>query len=97
MTALSVASINTRGIKDVVKCTSIFSYLQNAGHDICLLQECNVPFKLDYKYWEDRWIYGQSVWSGDNSNRSSGVRILFKGHSLKILKTQEVINGRLWM
>uniref|UniRef100_A0A673KB42 Endonuclease/exonuclease/phosphatase domain-containing protein n=1 Tax=Sinocyclocheilus rhinocerous TaxID=307959 RepID=A0A673KB42_9TELE len=35
------------------------------------------------------------LWSGDNNNRSSGVGILLKGNSLKVLKTREVINGRL--
>jgi len=80
---------------DPVKCTSVFSYLYNADHDICLLQECNIPFKSNYKYLEDRWAHGPSVWSGDNKNRSSGVAILFKGNDLKIVKTQEIVNGRL--
>lgn len=80
---------------DPGKCASVFSYLYNADHDISLLQECNIPFKSDYKYLKNRWTYGQSMWSGDNNNRSSGVAILFKGNALKILKTQEVVNGRL--
>lgn len=80
---------------DPVKCNSVFSYLHNADHDICLLQECNICFKLDYKQLEDRWTYGQSFWSGDNNNKSSGVAILFKGNALTVLKTQEFVNGRL--
>ncbi|MGL5598918.1 MAG: endonuclease/exonuclease/phosphatase family protein, partial [Aeromonas sp.] len=50
---------------------------------------------MNYKTYEDRWPYGPSVWSGDNKNRSSGVAILFRGQSFKIIRTQEVINGRL--
>lgn len=80
---------------DPMKCNSVFSYLHNADHDICLLQECNIRFRLDYKQLEDRWTYGQSIWSGDNNNKSSGVAILFRGNDLKVLKTQEVVNGRL--
>uniref|UniRef100_A0A672K1Q2 CCHC-type domain-containing protein n=1 Tax=Sinocyclocheilus grahami TaxID=75366 RepID=A0A672K1Q2_SINGR len=35
-------------------CLFFFSYFCNAGHDICLLQDCNIPFKQDYKNLEDR-------------------------------------------
>lgn len=92
---LSVTSINTRGLTDLVKCSSVFSFLHNEGHDIALLQECNLSYKSNYKSLQDRWKYGHSLWSGDNKNRSSGVDILFRGWQFEIQQVQELVKGRL--
>lgn len=92
---LSVLSINTRGLVDLTKCASVFSLLYSEGHDITLLLECNIPYKPNYKAFQDRWKYGCSFGSGDNKNRSSGVVILFRGWHFEIQQTQEVVNGRL--
>ncbi len=62
MSHLSVTSINTRGLVDLVKCSSVFSFLHSEGHDIALLQECNIPYKSNYRPFQDRWmviLYGQ--------------------------------------
>ena len=95
MATTSIASLNTRGLNDPVKCLSAFNFLQAEGCDIFLLQECNIPYRDNYKTYEDRWTFGQSVWSGDNSNRSSGVAILFKGWGAKIQRVQHIIHGRV--
>ena len=95
MATASIASLNTRGLNDPAKCLTAFNFLQSEGCDIFLLQECNIPYKDNYKVFEERWTYGQSVWSGDNNNRSSGVAILFKGWGVNIHRVQHVIHGRV--
>lgn len=95
MSLLSVASLNTRGLNDPIKCLSAFNFLYSENNDISLLQECNIPYKDNYKDFEKRWPYGQSVWSGDNNNRSTGVAILFKGQNFNIQRVQRVIDGRV--
>lgn len=79
----------------MVKCSFVFSFLYNEGHDIALLQECNISYKFNYRPFQDRWKYSYSIWSGDNKNRSSGVVILFRGWHFEIQQVQEVVNGRL--
>ena len=95
MARISIASLNTRGLNDPLKCLTAFNYLHTEGNDILFLQECNIPFKENYKVYEDRWSHGQSVWSGDNDNRSSGVAVLFKGWGFNIKRVQHVIHGRV--
>uniref|UniRef100_A0A672QI54 Endonuclease/exonuclease/phosphatase domain-containing protein n=1 Tax=Sinocyclocheilus grahami TaxID=75366 RepID=A0A672QI54_SINGR len=90
---LSVTSINTRGLVDLVKCSSVFSFLYSEGHDIALLQECNIPYKSNYRPFQDRWKYGHSIWSGDNKNKSSGVVILFRVVSGRLLYVDVKLNG----
>ncbi len=70
------------------------SYYHEAN-DIFLLQECNIPYRSNYKSFEDRWSHGQSVWSGDNKNRSSGVAVLLNGPDFNIQRVQHIIHGRL--
>uniref|UniRef100_A0AAY5JZ32 Endonuclease/exonuclease/phosphatase domain-containing protein n=1 Tax=Esox lucius TaxID=8010 RepID=A0AAY5JZ32_ESOLU len=95
MSIFSIATINTRGLNDPVKCQSVFNFLHHEDHDIVLLQECCISFRENYKLFQDRWQYGTSIWSGDNKNRCSGVAILFKGHNPRIQRIQQVIDGRL--
>lgn len=80
MSPLKIVTINTRGLNDPIKCQSVFRFLHRSGGDIILLQECCIGYKDNYKLYEDRWEYGQSVWSGDSKNRASGVAILFNNH-----------------
>uniref|UniRef100_A0A671P7J0 CCHC-type domain-containing protein n=1 Tax=Sinocyclocheilus anshuiensis TaxID=1608454 RepID=A0A671P7J0_9TELE len=76
---------------DLVKCSSVFSFLHSEGHDIALLQECNIPYKSNYRPFQDRWKYAHSIWSGDNKNKSSGAVILFRGWYFEIQQVQEVV------
>lgn len=78
-----------------MKCQSAFTFLYSEGHDIFLLQECNIPYREHYKSFQDRWAFGPSIWSGDNNSKASGVALLFKGQSFNIQKEQRVIDGRL--
>jgi exonuclease III len=73
----------------------VLSFLHDEGHDIALLQECNLPYKSNYRSFQDKWKYGYSLWSGDNKNRSSGVGILFGGRQFEIQQVRELVNGRL--
>ena len=95
MSSLKIVTINTRGLNDPIKCQAVFSFLHRSGGDILLLQECNIGYKDNYKLYEDRWKYGQSVWSGDNKNRASGVAILFNNQLFNIQRVERVIDGRV--
>ena len=95
MATLSIASLNTRGLNDPVKCLSAFTFLFSEKNDIYLLQECHISYRDNYKAFEDRWSHGQSIWSGDNKNRASGVAVLFKGQDFIIQRVQRIIEGRL--
>ena len=95
MAHVSIASLNTRGLNDPVKCQTAFDFLYSEGNDIFLLQECNIPYKDSYKSFEERWSHGPSIWSGDNDNRSSGVAVLFKGRRVDIKRVQHTIQGRV--
>lgn len=95
MSSLKIVTINTRGLNDPIKCQSVFSFLRRGEGDIFLLQECSIAFKDNYKQFENRWAYGQSVWSGDNKNRASGVAILFNSQHFHIQRVERVIDGRL--
>lgn len=72
-----------------------FQFLAQRWGDIFLLQECFIAFKDNYKLYENRWAHGQSVWSGDNKNRASGLAILFNSQLFHIQKVERVIDGRL--
>lgn len=95
MLSLSVTSLNTRGLNDPLKCLSVFTFLQSEPSNIFLLQECNISYRDNYREFEERWTHGQSVWSGDNKNRSSGVAVLFKGPDFNVQKVQRIRDGRL--
>ncbi len=95
MSSLKIVTINTRGLNNPIKCQSVFSFLHRGGGDIFLLQECSISFKDNYKLYENRWAYGQSVWSGDNKNRASGVAILFNSHHFHVQRVERIIDGRL--
>ncbi len=99
MSRLSVTSINTRGLMDLVKCSSVFSFLHNEGHDIALLQECNLPYRSNYRPFQDRWKCGHSIWSGDNKNKSSGVVILLEVGILRFNRFRMLLMGDfcMWM
>lgn len=95
MNTLQVTTINTRGLNDVVKCQSVFNLLHEAGSDIFLLQECAISYMDNYAKFEKRWVYGQSVWSGDNQNRFSGVGVLFNNRTFNIENVETVVDGRV--
>lgn len=95
MAPLSVVTLNTRGLNDPVKCQTVFDNLHGGPGDIFLLQECNIPYKDNYTHFQKRWSHGESFWSGDNKNRSSGVAVLLKGWGFNIQRVQHVIAGRV--
>lgn len=60
---LSIASLNTNGLNDPVKCSSAFTFLHIEGNEILLLQECNVTYRESYKVFKDRmepWPVGMT-------------------------------------
>uniref|UniRef100_A0A3Q3ARA5 CCHC-type domain-containing protein n=1 Tax=Kryptolebias marmoratus TaxID=37003 RepID=A0A3Q3ARA5_KRYMA len=71
-------------LNDEIKCQTVFDYLHNCGGDLFLLQECALTFRDDYLKFQNRWKYGQSFWSGDNLNRSTGVVVLFNNKTLQV-------------
>lgn len=77
-----------------MKCQSVFNVLHETGGDICLLQECALPFMDNYTKFAKRWTYGQSFWSGDNQNRMSGVGFLINDKTINIENVEVVVDGR---
>uniref|UniRef100_A0A3B3WL56 exodeoxyribonuclease III n=1 Tax=Poecilia mexicana TaxID=48701 RepID=A0A3B3WL56_9TELE len=92
---LHITTINTRGLRDEVKCQSVFDHLHNSGGDLFLLQECGLPFMENYSKYEKRWTHGWSIWSGDNQNRATGVAILFNNKKFQIEKVENIVDGRV--
>uniref|UniRef100_A0A3B3UVV5 exodeoxyribonuclease III n=1 Tax=Poecilia latipinna TaxID=48699 RepID=A0A3B3UVV5_9TELE len=92
---LHITTINTRGLRDEVKCQSVFDHLHNSGGDLFLLQECGLPFMENYSKYEKRWPHGWSIWSGDNQNTATGVAILFNNKKFQIEKVENIVDGRV--
>lgn len=95
MVSLKITTVNTRGLNDPVKCQTVFNYLHNCGGDLFLLQECSLPFMDNYAKFQKIWQYGQSFWSGDNLNRSTGVVVLQNNRTLHIESVEKIMDGRM--
>ncbi len=57
-------------------------------------QECCIVFMENYRH-KNRWRKGESIRSGHNKNRASGVTILFNTWAFHIQSVERVIDGRL--
>lgn len=91
---LRVASLNVRFIASARRRATTFDFFSTVQADIFLLQECGVEFKLQYEELENDWKYGQSVWSGENGVKNSGVGILIKNKSVEIISVTYIEPGR---
>ncbi len=73
---LSIATLNARGLRCVVKRRSVFQYLKNLNIDIIFLQETYCTNEFVSKF-DDEWD-GKVLHSVSNSSHCKGVAILFK-------------------
>ena len=89
---VKIISFNVRGLNNVKKRTSIYSYLKNNQCDIAFLQET-----YSDKANEQRWI---QEWEGSGymvhgTKHSQGVAVLFcKGLDVDVIKTKLDFKGR---
>ncbi len=59
-----------------------------------LLQECGLPFLLNYREWEELWTPRLSIWSGSNFNKNDGVAILINNPNILVKGSTVVRDGR---
>ena len=93
MSALSIVTLNVRGLRGQLKRKLVFNWCKRNGFDIVLLQE-TYSLKSDEKQWEKEWG-GKAVWS-HGTNHSCGVAIFFgKKFDFGINDTHIDGNGRI--
>lgn len=95
MTTLTIATLNVRSVRSLIRVQSILSFLSTLPADMFLLQECAIPFFKNYNKWAEEWPYGPSMWSGSNSNKADGVALLVKNPHLLVMGSTVVRDGRI--
>lgn len=94
---IKITTVIMRSLNDIVKCQTVFSFLHDTDGDICLLQECALPFMDNYAKFANRWTHGQSFWLGDNQNRVSGVGVLLNNiQKMLWMAGLQLIDGKEW-
>lgn len=71
---ISFASLNVRGLKDLIKRKSLFLFCKGRKAHCILLQETHSS-DADVNFWTDMW--GDRILFSHGSNRSAGVAICF--------------------
>ncbi len=92
--SFKLTCLNVRGVRTMVRRIAIFEELRNFEWDVCLLQECHIPHG-EYGYLRANWRYGESYWSGSNTNTATGLGFLIKGPNVEVLSLEEIVPGRL--
>ena len=83
----------TLSIKQMVKCSTVFSIISQTPSDVVLLQECGFPFRELEGALREEWRLGDSLWSGSNIARADGVGTLIKNPFVKITSHNIVESG----
>lgn len=89
--ALSILSLNVRGLRNSLKRKAIFLYLKQFNTDFYFLQECH-SLREDRNLWRSQW--GLDMWMSHGSSSSAGVCILLHGFKGKVLSVDCDPNGR---
>ena len=90
--ALSVISLNTRGLRDNIKRKALFLFIKQQKSDFCFLQESH-SITNDIKFRKNQW--GNDIWfSLYGSERSAGVTSLKNKFEGAILHSESDPNGR---
>ncbi len=90
--SVSIFSITSRGLRNLLKRKSLFVYCKGKGTDFYFVHETHSSNE-DEKFWRSQW--GNDIWFAHGSNRAAGVVILkgtFKGH---VLSHETDHSGRL--
>ena len=70
--ALSVASLNARGLRDASKCAHLLAELSNLWVDVAAVQKTQFTCKADWRVLEDDFV----IFSAFGSHLSAGVSLL---------------------
>jgi len=93
-TDISICSLNVRGITEIKKRNTVFTWLKENKYNVCFLQEtfCTPAAKTQFqKYWR-----GDVFHSVSNSPHSRGVCILLsRNFSYNIISTHSDEDGRI--
>ena len=90
--ALTIASLNVRGLRDNLKRREVFNWLRSKKYSIYMLQECHCT-EYTNPVWSAEWGY-QAIFSTFSSNKA-GVCILFNNtFNLQIQKLFVDPSGR---
>ncbi len=92
--ALTISTLNVRSVKSKVRAQSILAFLKSFKSDMFLLQECGLPFLLNYREWEELWTPRLSIWSGSNFNKNDGVAILINNPNILVKGSTVVRDGQ---
>lgn len=92
--AFSVISINVRSVYGDLRSVAVLDYLKSVEADIVCVQECGIPFNVNWKKLEERWGCGETMWSGSNENRNDGVGILIKNRNIRVMRKTVLVDGR---
>uniref|UniRef100_A0A3B3IJR3 Reverse transcriptase domain-containing protein n=1 Tax=Oryzias latipes TaxID=8090 RepID=A0A3B3IJR3_ORYLA len=82
MSNFNFVSLNVRGLRDNVKRKSMFLFCKNVKASCILLQETH-SVKADEQFWSNQW--GDKILFCHGTNKSSGVALLFKNCSFKVI------------
>ncbi len=72
--SISLASLNVRGLKDLVKRKALFLFCKGRKPHCLLLQETHSS-EVDTKFWANQW--GDRILFSHGTNKSAGVAICF--------------------
>lgn len=96
MASLKIATWNIRGIKSLSLRQAKIEMLLNTTFDIIFIQEMRLNTIDDVEDVYKLWSKGKSVISiGEDT--ADGVGILFKNQQVEIVRTREIVPGRLLM
>ena len=91
MSKIKIISLNTRGVRNVLKRRKVWNYLRAQRADICLIQETHGA-NNDNFMWANMWG-NKCVFANGNTN-ARGVAILFNKHVDSIREIIRDVDGR---
>lgn len=81
--SLSLVSLNTRGLRDIVKRKALFLFAKQLKTDFVFFQESH-SVANDAKFWRSQW--NNDLWFAHGSERSAGVTTLKNTFSGNVLE-----------
>lgn len=93
MFSCSFATLNVRGLKEMLKRKAVFLFLKGQNKNCILLQETHSS-NLDVNFWTNQW--GDRILFSHGTNRSAGVAVLFNKFQGDII-TYEVDGDGHWI
>lgn len=94
MASFKVLSLNTRGMRNIVKRRTVFDFVNTLQADICFLQEVHLRDAGDIQTFAKEWTKGDSVWSVGGVH-ATGVGILFGSKEIMVEASFVIVQGRI--